>query len=181
MSVAENREKTADGYLLPNGHENGQASSSTKPARESCSPPIVCWKRLFHRDHLHGQSPLAMWLCLSLGAILALSHHFFYLHLDGAVIEASYDQEWSLRYGNAFALATRTALCVAVGIAYVQHIWSIFRRKAINVKGIDAIIAAPNDVFAFLDKEMWHKNLLGTFIVGILWYGTASPKSYRKY
>ena len=123
------------------------------------------------RSHLHPRSPMsAMVLCFLLGILLAVSHHLFYQHLDGTVVKTKDDQEWALRLGNGLALATKAVLIAAVGIAFTQHIWTTFRQKAITVKGIDAIFAAPNDVFAFLNREMWLKGFVGTVIAGLLWY-----------
>ena len=126
-------------------------------------------KFLFGHNSLHGQSPSAMLLCLVLGGLIATSHHLFYRHLDMTIVQTKNNQEWPLRFGNTFALATKTALVAAVGIVYTQHIWTVFRRKLITVKGIDAITAAPNDVFALLSGEMWLKSLVGTSIAGLLW------------
>ena len=115
-------------------------------------------------------SRLAMLSCCVLGLVFALSHHLFYRHLDATVVKTKNDQEWALRFGNAFALIVKTALIATISIAYTQHIWTVVRRKAVTVEGIDAIIAASNDFFAFLNREMWSKSLVGAVVAGLLWY-----------
>ena len=154
--------------LLPTQTTIG-APDTPSGSRSYLRTHCVRLKPLFSHDSLHVQSPLAMMVCLILGGLIATSHYFFYRHLDATIVQTKNDQEWALRFGNAFALATKTALVAAVGIVYTQHIWTIFRWKKITIEGINAVIAAPNDVFAMLNGEMWLKNLAGTFIAGLLW------------
>jgi hypothetical protein len=161
--------RTAEQSLLTARPEIGVPTAPSQPLPEPCSYRLFGLKGIFHHDNLHEQSPLAMLSCLILGGLLAVSHHFFYDSLDTTIVQTKNKQEWALRFGNAFALATKTALGAAVGIAYTQHIWTTFKRKSITVKGIDAITAAPNDVFALLNGEMWLKNLSGATIAVLLW------------
>ncbi|KAA6412776.1 MAG: hypothetical protein FRX48_03768 [Lasallia pustulata] len=65
------------------------------------------------------------------------------------MVKTKNNQEWVLRFGNAFALATKAVLVAAVGI--------------------DAVVAASNDVFAFLNREIWLQCFTGTVIAGLLW------------
>ena len=132
------------------------------PAEASSSLDITHWQ----------SSRTAMVLCVVFGTFLAVSHHFFYQHLNGTMVKSKNSQEWALRLGNAFALATKTILVAAVGIAYTQHVWTAFRKKAFSVEGIDAVIAVPNDVWAFLNRDVWLKCFTGTLIAGLLWYVT---------
>ena len=130
-------------------------------------------KNTFRLDRAHPQSSrAAMVLCYIFGTLLAVSHHFFYQHLNGTMVMSKNNQEWALRFGNAFALATKAVLVATVGIAYTQHVWTAFRRQALTVEGIDAMVAAPNDVFAFLNRDIWLKCFTGTIIAGLLWYVT---------
>ncbi|SLM36179.1 hypothetical protein LPUS_05651 [Lasallia pustulata] len=85
------------------------------------------------------------------------------------MVKSKNNQEWALRFGNAFALATKAVLVAAVGIAYTQHIWRAFKEKALTVEGIDAVVAASNDVFTFLNREIWLQCFTGTVIAGLLW------------
>ena len=149
-----------------------EISASTAPSQllpEPWSYRLFDLKGLFHYDNLHGHSPLAMLFCLTFAGLLAVCHHFFYNHLDTTIVQTKNKQEWALRFGNAFALATKTALGVAVGIAYTQQIWTTFKQKSITVEGIDAITTAPNDIFALFNREMWLRNLSGTTIAVLLW------------
>ena len=161
--------QSAEQSLLTVRSEIGGPTIPSQRLPEPYSHRLFGLKGLFHHDNLHGQSPLAMLLCLILGGLLAVSHHFFYNRLDTTIVQTKNKQEWALRFGNAFALAIKTALGAAVGIAYTQQIWTTFKRKSITVKGIDAITAAPNDIFALLDGEMWLKNSSGTTIAVLLW------------
>ena len=167
--AALNQDSLEQSLLTPRTDISAHAASSQPLSNSHSYHNFFGLKDLFRHDNFHGQSPLAMLLCLILGGIFAVSHHLFYNHLNSTLVRTKDDQEWALRFGNAFALATKTALGVAVAIAYTQHIWTTFRRKSITVKGIDAITAAPNDVFALLDREMWLKNPSGTIIAGLLW------------
>lgn len=128
------------------------------------------FKDVFRLDRAHPESPgAAMLLCIVVGILLAVSHHLFYHHLNGTTVKSKNNQEWALRFGNAFALATKAALVAAVGLAYTQRIWTAFREKVFTVEGIDAAVAAPNDVFAFFNKDIWMKSFTGTMIAGLLW------------
>lgn len=128
------------------------------------------FRDIFRLDRAHPQSSAAaMGLCIVVGTLLAVSHHWFYHHLNGTTVKSKNNQEWALRFGNAFALANKAALVAAVELAYTQRIWTAFREKVFTVEGIDAAVAAPNDVFAFFNKDVWMKSFTGTMIAGLLW------------
>lgn len=134
------------------------------------------FRNIFRLDRAHPQSSsAAMVSCVIVGTLLAVSHHFFYHHLNGTTVESKNSQEWALRFGNAFALATKAVLVAAIGIAYTQHVWTAFRKTAFTVEGIDAVIAAPNDIFAFLNRDIWLKSFTGTAVAGLLWYVSCIP------
>lgn len=161
--------QSAEQSLLTPRPEIGAPATRSQLLPEPWSKRLFDLKGLFHHDNLHGHSPLAMLFSLTFAGVLAVCHHFFYDHLDTTIVQTKNKQEWALRFGNAFALATKTALGVAVGIAYTQQIWTTFKQRSITVKGIDAITTAPNDIFALLNREMWLKNLSGTIIAVLLW------------
>ena len=140
-------------------------------ADEASHQPAPGLRRFSSLNNAHPQSSReAMLACFAFGILLAIAHHFFYQHLNGTMVKSKNNQEWALRFGNAFALATKAVLVAAVGIAYTQHIWTAFKEKAFTVEGIDAVVAAPNDIFTFSNREIWLQCFTGTVIAGLLWY-----------
>jgi hypothetical protein len=86
-----------------------------------------------------------------LGVMGAISHHAFYLSLDG---QQATDQLTKIRYGTAWAFFTKMTLVGSVVIAYRQRIWYTLRRRAMTLGAIDGLFAAVEDPVAFCNWEM---------------------------
>jgi hypothetical protein len=101
-----------------------------------------------------------------LGVVGAISHHLFYLSLDG---DAAVDQLMKIRYGTALAFFTKMTLAGSVVIAYRQRIWYTLRGKAMTLGAIDGLFAAVEDPTAFCNWEMLKNAKLATVMALATW------------
>jgi hypothetical protein len=92
---------------------------------------------------------------LLLGLATATGHHVYHTSLDGRLAGSANRQEWSIRFGTAFAYFTQTSLGASVVCAYSQHIWTVFKSKPVSIKVIDAMFSATADPTAFGTREMF--------------------------
>ena len=56
--------------------------------------------------------------------------------------------------GTAFAFLFKTSLVSAVGVAFCQGFWFAARRKAIRIKGLDAIMAVVQNPLNFFSPDL---------------------------
>ncbi|KAL3494392.1 hypothetical protein BJX62DRAFT_247638 [Aspergillus germanicus] len=89
------------------------------------------------------------------GALLALGHHLYYNSLDNTVVTSTNQQTWAIRIGTGFAFLVKTSLISAVGVAAVQEIWAVLRKKFMKLRGIDAMFAVLTSPLAFLVLDLW--------------------------
>jgi hypothetical protein len=108
----------------------------------------------------------AMFFFLSLGLIGALSHHAFYVSLEGK--EAT-DQLRMLRYGAALAFFTKACLAGAVIIAFRQRVWVSVRRNVFSVTAIDSLFAASEDFTALFNFEVFRAATLAMCLAIFVW------------
>jgi hypothetical protein len=126
------------------------------------------------------KNPLKMTALLLAGGALAVGHHLFYQSLAGKPVEnnnnenswSSRNQQSNVRYGTAFAFATKTCLAAAVTFAYQQQIWISLRKKYLKISTLDAMFQATNDPFSFTNKEFISKSKLGAVLAAVIWYGS---------
>lgn len=123
--------------------------------------------------------PLKMTALLLAGGALAVGHHLFYRSLSGKLVQNNEDENsWSMgshqsnvRYGTAFAFATKICLASAVTLAFQQQIWISFRKKYLKISTLDAMFQATSDPFSFANIEFISKSKLGAVLAAVIWYG----------
>ncbi|KAK3941688.1 hypothetical protein QBC46DRAFT_285883 [Diplogelasinospora grovesii] len=119
------------------------------------------------RIHLLQPSLMVFFLCLGIGA--AVGHHFYYRSRNGKPVPSENDQQWIIRIGTAFALASTGFLRVAVGLAHAQYIWTIFRRKAVSLGGIDKLFTLTSNPTGLFSAEVLRVGSIAVFIGLVSW------------
>ncbi len=114
-------------------------------------------------------SPSTMIFCFTLGLVFAVGHHLYYRWLDGQVVGDLNRQQWSLRIGNFFAVATSTMLKLAMANACLQYIWLRLRQKAHKLETIDAAFSMTGDVLPFFHADLWRKMYIGVILAILIW------------
>jgi hypothetical protein len=103
------------------------------------------------------------------GALLALGHHLYYNSLDSTVVTSTNQQTWAIRIGTGFAFLVKASLISAVGVAAVQEIWAVLRKKFMKIRGIDAMFAVLTSPLAFLVPDLWVYAKVLTVMAIISW------------
>lgn len=97
-----------------------------------------------------------------LGATAMLCHHLFYDHLDGTEVEPDYIIDARLRLtkqaligqaGNTIATIASIAFGAAIGIAFVQVLWSSLGQKSHSIREIQAIMECRTRPYS---PGAWH-------------------------
>ncbi|KAF8860857.1 hypothetical protein BDZ45DRAFT_550322, partial [Acephala macrosclerotiorum] len=121
------------------------------------------------------KAPAKMVGLLAAGVGVAIWHHAYYNSLVGTSVatdESKWDrksQQWQIRYGIAFAFASKTCLAASISIAYQQHIWTTMGRKPISVSGLDATFGAINDLSSFISLSFISNVKLGALLAALIW------------
>jgi hypothetical protein len=167
LGLPHKRSKQA--FVKPNMYP---VNNKNKPVHDSQN--LVKWS-------IDWKNPLKMTALLLAGGALAVGHHLFYQSLAGKPVENNNNNDensWSMgnqqsnvRYGTAFAFATKTCLAAAVTFAYQQQIWISFRKKYLKISTLDAMLQATNDPFSFTNIEFISKSKLGAVLAAVIWYG----------
>lgn len=104
------------------------------------------------------------------GIAFAVGHHFFYLSLDGTIVDhATFDQQINVGVGTAFAFLVRSFLVLAVGTAFVQVLWGTLLNKQVTISRIDSatqLLTSLWDLFNL--KTIWQHPVLG-FLAIVSW------------
>ncbi|EON69666.1 hypothetical protein W97_08918 [Coniosporium apollinis CBS 100218] len=110
-------------------------------------------------------------MCGSLiaGIALAIGHHFFYLRFDGMRVDGAMSQQWTNRYGTAFAFLVKMFLAIATGAAYVQQQWSTLQSRPIRIDRVDSMFGILGDATLFLSTRLWLKAPLLTLPALVTW------------
>lgn len=114
---------------------------------------------------------LAMFGFLLIGALTAISHHFFYSYLNNqATDKAVVGQIWAIQIGTAFAYLFRTALVAATSVVYAQAFWFIVRRYAFEIGTLDDFFDLLNNPLRLCNRSLYGRAsiLLGLAIVSWL-------------
>ncbi|KAK5050832.1 hypothetical protein LTR84_003391 [Exophiala bonariae] len=114
-------------------------------------------------------SPAVMLSCFALGLLFAVGHHFYYRWLDGQVVGNTTRQQWSLRIGSFFALATAASLKVAMANACMQYIWLRLRQRYHKMETIDAAFTMTVDISPFFHSELYKNMHIGVVIAILIW------------
>ncbi len=106
---------------------------------------------------------------LVLGVATALGHHFFYVWLDGRLVQSKMEQEWFGRIGTGLAFLTNAFLSATSTIAYTQLLWRTLRSKTVSIGGVDALFSATTNAWNLVNLELWRRGPLLGVVAAILW------------
>ncbi|KAK5674200.1 hypothetical protein LTS10_013037 [Elasticomyces elasticus] len=120
---------------------------------------------------IHWHAPTSMTAALVCAVALSLGHHFFYASLDGQLTPAgSYHvvgkskskQQFNTAIGTAFAFVVKSALAVAITLAYVQVFWHTVNtaRRSPTLTELDTLSALGNVLGLFNVADRWRHPLL---------------------
>ncbi|KAF3015023.1 hypothetical protein E8E14_009293 [Neopestalotiopsis sp. 37M] len=118
---------------------------------------------------IHWRAPTLMVASFLAGTAFALLHHFYYSHLAGHRVPPPNIQEWPIRLGSGFTFLVKGTFTAAVGTAYVQHIYTVFRKRPLSVRGIDSAFAAANSILKLASWELFSKVKAGFLLGLIVW------------
>jgi hypothetical protein len=118
---------------------------------------------------IHWVSPTMMVVSLLCGVALAIGHHYYYSNLNDEEVGSSEKQQWSLRFGNAFAVSTSLCLKTAVGIAYLQVLWRRLSKSDTSIRTIDSSFDISGNVLSFFNLELWKKMQIGVALALLIW------------
>ncbi|KUJ21294.1 uncharacterized protein LY89DRAFT_547954, partial [Mollisia scopiformis] len=85
------------------------------------------------KKHVDWSNPTLMIMSLLAGIGFAVGHHFYYRWLNGKQVGDSHHQQWPLRIGTGFAWLVALFLKTSIGVAYIQYVWMILRRKSFSL------------------------------------------------
>ena len=97
------------------------------------------------------------------GCTIATSHHFYYSYLSyksvdrtpSAPIHAFSDQKWASHVGSTLAFVAKFFFAKAVGVAYVQRLWTTARRPGgMSLDGLDAGFDVLHSLQGFLSLDL---------------------------
>ena len=125
-------------------------------------------------------TPVAIFSSLIVGVLFSLSHHLFYMHLAGTDVPivgysiAGYQfskQQLNISAGNIFAYLVKTALAIALSLAYIQAAWRTVKvsKKGETLSTLDATFSIIEDAFGFFKVKIWYKYPLLLSIAIVSW------------
>jgi hypothetical protein len=71
--------------------------------------------------------------------------------------------------GTGFATFVSMFLKIAVGVAYVQHVWMVLRSKSISLRTLNDVFSLEYNIRAFWNWELKSGMPLTTLLALILW------------
>jgi hypothetical protein len=104
-----------------------------------------------------------------IGTIFALSHHLYYLSLDGTTAASMRKQQHALQVGTLFALLSKTCLAGCIAVAQLQWAWWTSSQKPISLRGLDAIFGVLKNVFKLGNLEMIKKAKMASLLALFVW------------
>lgn len=104
------------------------------------------------------------------GAVLALSHHFYYISLHGKQNGSATRQEWATTFGTAFSFLVVALFRSAVAEAYNQYIWTIVKRRSFGLGSLDRLFAMTSNLLGFLSWELLANAKVALIIALAVWY-----------
>ena len=118
------------------------------------------------------RAPLVIVSGLLAGLGLALAHHFFYLRLNGVLVDNFIvSQSWTFRLGNLFAFLVRLSFGISITTAFVQWQWFKVRQQAIKVKDFDDVSGIFGNILNF-KSGIWLRFPILTLLAIIFWHGS---------
>ncbi|KAG5789235.1 hypothetical protein H9Q69_011715 [Fusarium xylarioides] len=150
---------------------SGLASDEAKPVKHGINLPGLAFMKRRSDDfwkvwQLYRHKPWNMCLLVLIGTLFAVSHHLFYLRLNG---KEAVNQSLVLRYGTIVAFCAKSSLGTAVTIAFHQRAWRVVRNKTARVETIDSIFTANSDIFSLFTWGSIHKAKIGSLLALYCW------------
>ncbi|KUJ06311.1 uncharacterized protein LY89DRAFT_633084 [Mollisia scopiformis] len=137
--------------------------SQSHSLRDGVSPEkLVKWG-------IHWSTPVFILISVLAGVGFALGHHFYYASLDGTTAGSSSRQQWSTRFGTAFAFLVVAALKTTSDLSYNQYIWTLVRRKSFPLGSLDKMFSLTSNPMGFLSFHLTRHAKIGVFIALISW------------
>lgn len=137
---------------------------STEYQPGPASPPPSIPRGLYWRP------PTTMVAAFLTGIIFAISHHLYYSSMQGRLVYSSSQQEWALRIGNAFAFLVKTSFASTIGVAYIQHLFTVFKKRSLSVDALDSAFGGTTSIFNLASWELFVNVRGGFFLALIIWY-----------
>ncbi|KAL2679120.1 hypothetical protein Neosp_009881 [[Neocosmospora] mangrovei] len=110
--------------------------------------------------------PWKMFVLLLIGTIFAISHHLFYLHLDGKEGDA---QSLMFRYGTIIAFCAKASFGTAVTMAFQQRAWLVVRRRTARLDTVDSIFTANTEFMSLVDWRAIKRAKISTCLALYCW------------
>ncbi|KAF5538600.1 hypothetical protein FNAPI_11046 [Fusarium napiforme] len=107
-----------------------------------------------------------MYVLVIIDTLFAVSHHLFYIHLNG---KEAINQPMMLRYNTAIAFFAKASLSTAATTAFHQRVWRVVRYKTARVETINSIFTANTDFSSFLTWNSIRKVKIGTLLALYCW------------
>lgn len=114
--------------------------------------------------------PLLMAVLLLGGIATAIGHHVHYRSLHGALAGSKTQQQWSAAFGTAYAFAVIALLRTACISAYEQYIWTLFRRKSMDLATIDNLFGLTSNPFGFFSIRVIKDGKVAVVVALLCWY-----------
>lgn len=130
---------------------------------------------------IHWRAPVLIVGYLALGVGFALGHHFYWMSLDGTVVDSETDQEWAKRYGIAFAFLAQSTMTLSVGVAYTQRVWVTVKKNSMTLRSLDRVFSLQDDIFAFFSREIVKKAKVLSLLGICAWYVIVVHPTYSPY
>ncbi|KAG9230672.1 hypothetical protein BJ875DRAFT_384657 [Amylocarpus encephaloides] len=108
----------------------------------------------------------SIYIFFFLGVVAAISHHAFYMSLDGT--EAK-QQLVMLRYGGVLSYVSKASFMASIVLSFRQQIWATFRRNLLSIDAIDSLFAVMEDPTAMLNLEVFKNAKVAMFLAIAVW------------
>lgn len=103
------------------------------------------------------------------GIAFACGHHFHYQTLHGQEVGTIEQQQWAIRIGSFFAVATGRCLRIAISSAYIQYVWQRLKHKATCPTTVDNAFEALSSVLAFGCLALFKTMYVGIVMLVVFW------------
>jgi hypothetical protein len=115
--------------------------------------------------------PLLLPFMALAGIALAVGHHFMYANLDGQVVsESNFSQEAVKQVGNAFVAFVLGAMKVAIDESYNQYVWTLVKRRSLQMKTLNKVFSLPSSFFSFLSFHLLKEAKIAYLLGTVSWY-----------
>ncbi|PMD39349.1 hypothetical protein L207DRAFT_491356 [Hyaloscypha variabilis F] len=156
------------------GPKNGNVSTDlTEPSKPpfsangvGASPPTMPESTLWG---VHWHEPAFITTMLLGGLAFALSHHFYYVSMNGQTAGDAAKQAWPIRFGTAFAFLVVACLHAATASAFVQYTWTIVRQEALKISSLDKLFGLTGNPAGLLSRELFDRARVALLFGVVFW------------